>query len=69
MSSEPNAGRIISPEQQLANLCSALDELRRSRRHRGRTSAIRAAERQVAEAEARHVRGELAPLVDDGAPF
>lgn len=62
--------QTLTPEDQIANVERALEELWAGKRHSGRANAIRAAEAQLDELRTRHERGELRPIVDDDAvPF
>ncbi len=60
--------RFISPEEQIDNVRAFLERARAAQPYEGQAWAIRSAEAQLAEMEAKHAAGELRPLPAD-LPF
>lgn len=59
----------IPPETQIANVRAVLADLRAVISYVVDAEYVATVERHLAELEARHAAGDLAPLPDDGLPF
>lgn len=57
-------GRVYTARERLANVRSALAEIKASKRHIRRADAIRSAEAQLTEIETAHAAGTLTEIVD-----